>query len=111
VNVAIRLLHAAFAIALLGWLVSGYVERRAELAKVRVAAAAERSETQRLQGEIEKGRTLRDGLKRDDAYVVEFMARERLQYTTPGDLQPPPLTRGAMPPEPPAGALRPGPPR
>ncbi len=89
-SVAIRLLHAAFAVALLGWLVSSYVERRAELDKVREAADAERLETQRLQSEIERGKALRDGLKRDDPYVVEFLARERLQYTASGELAPPP---------------------
>ena len=89
-NIAIRLLHAVFAIALLGWLVSAYVERRAELAKVRMAAEAERQETARLQNELDRGKALRDGLKRDDPYVVEFLARDRLQYTAPGELAPPP---------------------
>ena len=89
-NIAVRLLHAAFAVALLGWLIAAYVERRGELVKVRVAAAAESQELQRLQGEIERGKALRDGLKRDDPYVVEFLARDRLQYTAPGELAPPP---------------------
>ena len=97
-SLAARLLHAAFAIALLGWLVAGYVERRADLGKVRAAAAAEREETERLHSEIEKGKALRDGLKRDDAYVVEYMARERLQYTTPGDITPPPIPRAEAAP-------------
>ncbi len=85
-----RLLHAAFAVALLGWLVSTYVERHRELVKVREAAASEALETQRLQNEIEHSKALRDGLKRDDPYVVEFLARDRLQYTAPGELAPPP---------------------
>lgn len=89
-NIAVRLIHAAFAIALVGWLVTAYVERRAELAKVREAAAAERVETQRLQSEIERGKALRDGLKRDDPYVIEYLARDRLQYAGPGEMNPPP---------------------
>jgi cell division protein FtsB len=89
-NVAIRLLHAAFAIALVGWLVASYAERRSELIKVRDAAASERLETQRLQNDIERGKALRDGLKRDDPYVIEYLARERLQYTGPGEMNPPP---------------------
>jgi len=95
VNIAIRLLHAAFAVALLGWLVAAYVEKRSELGKVREAAAAENLETQRLQGEIERGKALREGLKRDDPYVVEYLARDRLQYTAPGEMAPPP--RGPAP--------------
>mgnify|MGYP000545470011 CR=1 FL=1 len=89
-SIALRLLHAAFAIALLGWLVAGYVERRDELAKVRTAAAAERQETERLQAEIERGRALKEGLRRDDPYVVELLARDRLQYAAPGEITPPP---------------------
>ena len=104
-NIAIRLLHAAFAIALLGWLVAAYVEKRGELDKVRDAAANERLETLRLQGEIERGKALREGLKRDDAYVVEYLARDRLQYTAPGEIAVP---RGPQAPAPPPGALRPG---
>ena len=89
-NIAVRLLHAAFAIALLGWLVAAYVERRGEADKAREAAATEALETQRLRNDIEHGRTLRAGLKRDDPYVVEFLARDRLQYAAPGELAPPP---------------------
>ena len=89
-SIALRLLHAAFAIALLGWLVAAYVERRGELDKVRAAAASENLETQKLQGEIERGKALRDGLKRDDPYVIEYLARDRLQYAAPGEIAPPP---------------------
>ncbi len=89
-NIAIRLLHAAFAVALLGWLVTAYVERRKELGVVRQAADQEHAETVRMQGEIEQGKAVRDGLKRDDPYVVEFIARDRMQYASPGELAPPP---------------------
>jgi cell division protein FtsB len=90
VNIALRLVHAALAIALVGWLVSAYAERRGELGKVRDLAAAEQLETQRLNAEIERGKALRDGLKRDDPYVVEYLARDRLQYAGPGEMNPPP---------------------
>jgi len=90
VNIALRLLHAAFAIALLGWLVTAYVERRKDLDVVRQASNDEHAETLRMQGEIEKGKSVRNGLKRDDPYVVEFIARERMQYTGANELAPPP---------------------
>lgn len=89
-NIALRLVHATLAIALVGWLVSAYAERRGELGKVRDLAAAEQQETQRLNAEIERGKALRDGLKRDDPYVVEYLARDRLQYAGPGEMNPPP---------------------
>ena len=31
-------------------------------------------------------KALREGLKRDDPYVVEYLARDRLQYTAPGEI-------------------------
>ncbi|MBN8527485.1 MAG: hypothetical protein J0M02_19300 [Planctomycetes bacterium] len=89
-SIALRLLHAAFAIALVGWLIASYLERRQELGKVQEAAESERRETQRMQADIEHGKALRDGLKRDDPYVIEYLARDRLQYTGPGELSPPP---------------------
>lgn len=89
-SLALRLLHAALALVLIGWLVSAYVDRRADLGKVRETTAQERGETSRLQQELERGRALRDGLRRDDPYVVEFLARERLQYSGPGEMSPPP---------------------
>ena len=105
-NIAIRLLHAAFAVALLGWLVAAYVEKRGELGKVREAAAAENVDTQRLQGEIERGKALREGLKRDDPYVVEYLARDRLQYTAPGEIAVPNASRGPAPRAPGPGLAR-----
>ena len=89
-SIALRLLHAAFAIALLGWLVTAYVERRKDLDVVRQAANDEHAVTLRMQGDIEKGKAVRNGLKRDDPYVVEFIARERMQYTGANELAPPP---------------------
>lgn len=87
---SLRLFHAAVAIAVVGWLASVLVERRDELAKVRELADKERSERQRAEAELAHGQALRDGLKRDDPYVVEYMARDRLQFAGPGELVPPP---------------------
>lgn len=90
-SVALRLLHAVIALAVVGWLASVLVERRGELAKVRDLADKERSERQRSEFELTRGQALRDGLKRDDPYVVEYLARERLQFTGPRELAPPPV--------------------
>lgn len=89
-SIALRLAHGALALALVAWLVIAYVDRRQELAKVRTVAAEEQAETARLKQDLERGAAMRDGLKRDDPYVVEFLARDRLNYTGPGELSPPP---------------------
>lgn len=92
---ALRLLHAGIAIALVGWLTTVLLERRAELDKVRDLADQEAAGRDRARSDLARGQALRDGLKRDDPYVVEYLARERLQYAGPGELAPPPRQRAA----------------
>lgn len=89
-SIALRFFHAVVALALVGWLASVLVERRSELAKVRDLADKERLERQRAETGLARGQALRDGLKRDDPYVVEYLARDRLQFAGPGELAPPP---------------------
>lgn len=86
---ALRLAHAAIAIAIVGWLASILVERRADLAKVRDLADQEAVDRDRAKADLVHGQAIRDGLKRDDPYVVEYLARERLQFAGPGELTPP----------------------
>jgi hypothetical protein len=86
----LRLVHGGLAVALVGWLAMHLVDGRSELAKVRGVADAERADNAAIQADILKGEALRDGLKRDDPYVIEYLARERLQYTGPNELTPPP---------------------
>ncbi len=89
-SLVMRLVHAGIAIALVGWLASIALERRSELAKVRGLADQEAAEKERAKAQLARGQALRDGLKRDDPYVVEYLARERLQFAGPGELAPPP---------------------
>lgn len=89
-TVSLRIFHAVVAIAVVGWLTSVLLERRGELAKVREYADKERADRQRAESDLTRGQALREGLKRDDSYVVEYLARDRLQFTGPGELAPPP---------------------
>jgi len=86
----LRLVHGGLAVALVGWLAMHLVDGRSELAKVREVADSERADNAGIQVDIQKGQALREGLKRDDPYVVEYLARDRLQYTGPNELTPPP---------------------
>ena len=86
---ASRLLHAGIAIALIGWLATVLVDRRRELSQTRELATKERIEVERIKAELQRGQALREGLKHDDPYVIEFLARDRLQYTGQGELNPP----------------------
>ena len=66
-------------------------EREKEVAHVKQVAADEREETQRLQAEITQQEALIDGLRRKDPYVVELVARDRLNYVGKDEIAPPPL--------------------
>jgi hypothetical protein len=90
-TISLRLFHAVVAIAAIAWLTSVLVERRGELGKVRELADKERADRQHADAELSRGQALRDGLKRDDPYVVEYLARDRLQFTGAGELAPPPV--------------------
>ena len=85
-----RLLHAVIAVTLLGWLATVLVDRRNEVGQVRELTAKEHAEIDRIKAELIRSQALRDGLRHDDPYVIEFLARDRLQYTGPGELNPPP---------------------
>lgn len=85
-----RLLHAVAAIALLGWLATVLVDRRGDVRQVRELSAKERTEIERIKAELSHSQALRDGLRQEDPYVIEFLARDRLNYTGPGELNPPP---------------------
>lgn len=66
-------------------------EREVEVARIKQVAQQERQETQRLQHDIEQQQALLKGLRDKDPYVVELIARDRLNYAGPGEIAPPPL--------------------
>jgi hypothetical protein len=89
---SLRLVHAVIAVGVVGYLASVLVERRREANELRNLADDRTAETRRIRDEITRDEALRDGLKHDDPYVVEYLARERLKWTTPGEFAPPPAT-------------------
>jgi cell division protein FtsB len=80
------------AVGAIGYLATVLVERRREAAALRSLADDRTAETRRMRDEIARDEALRDGLKQDDPYVVEYLARERLRWTAPGEFAPPPAT-------------------
>ena len=65
--------------------------RSGEVGVIRAQAQADRSETLRMQQELDLQRNLLVALRAGDPYVVELLARDRFGYTRPGELSPPPL--------------------
>ncbi len=82
--------HIALALAVLGLLGIGLFQRRDSLAEIQRLDARERTEVEQVKADITRRSAQRDGLRRDDPYVVEYLARERLNYIGPGEFSPPP---------------------
>lgn len=83
--------HAVFATVVVISLFMYLQERESEVARVKQIAQQERQETIRLEADIHQQEALLDGLRRKDPYVVELVARDRLKYSIPGEIAPPPL--------------------
>jgi cell division protein FtsB len=66
-------------------------ERETDVAQIKQIAQQERQDTTRLQHDISQQEALLEGLRRKDPYVVELIARDRLNYTGVGEIAPPPL--------------------
>jgi hypothetical protein len=96
------LAHAALATTIIGLLWMQYDQRRHAVAEVRRVADAEHAETQRVQQDVRVQQDLLRGIKQGDPYVVEMLARDKLEYQRPGELTPPALPEEGKKPE--AGA-------
>ncbi len=83
--------HAVFATVVVISLSIHLRERESEVTQIKQVAHQERQDTLKLQHDIAQQEALLDGLRRKDPYVVELIARERLKYTGPGEIAPPPL--------------------
>ena len=83
-------LHASFGTLIVLALFFQLRTREHEVDQLRQMTAHENSETKRLQQEIAELENLRDGLVKKDPYVVELLVRDKLQYSRPGEIAPPP---------------------
>jgi cell division protein FtsB len=94
----LRLGHVALALGVIAALTVSLVGRRESLAELQRIDARERTEVEQVKADIARRGAQRDGLRRDDPYVVEYLARERLNYIGPGEfVPPPPVDRPASP--------------
>ena len=83
------LAHATLALAIIGLLWSQYDQRRQAVNEVRRAADTERAETEKVKQDVQVQQDLLRGIKQGDPYVVEMLARDKLDYQRPGELTPP----------------------
>jgi cell division protein FtsB len=84
-------LHAIFATVILIALAGKLASRQHDLASLRLLAGQEHREVERLAHANDQVRSLVEGIAHKDPYVVELEARDKLHYSAPGDIAPPPL--------------------
>ena len=82
--------HVVVGIAVVAGLCHKLGDRAQEVNQVRVAARAEHEVPLRLGRENARVTELLHGVERQDPYVIELLAREKLQYGRPGEITPPP---------------------
>jgi cell division protein FtsB len=83
--------HAVFATVVVISLLIHLQERQGEVSHVQQVASQEHQETLRMQADIAQQEALLDGLRKKDPYVVELIARDKLNYAGAGEIAPPPL--------------------
>ncbi len=76
--------HSIIGIALIAVLCRQLGERAQEVNQVRLQARQERESTTRMHADIAQMDEIRKGLERSDPYVIELLAREKLQFTGAG---------------------------
>ncbi len=89
VRLALIAAHLALAVAVLAMLSRHLALRAQEANEVRSLAGRDRIETERLRDEIRRLEELRKGVERQDPFVIELLAREKLQWARPGEKSPP----------------------
>lgn len=83
--------HAFAAVVILALLFHQLQNRELSTQEVRRIAAQEHGDTQRLQRENAVQQDLLKGIRSNDPYVVEMLARDKLRFAAPGEVAPPML--------------------
>lgn len=91
-------LHLALAVVAVTLLHNQYRQRQIDVAQVQLAAEHERAETERIENDVAVQQQILGGIREGDPFVVEMLARDRLELTRPGELTPPPAAQTAPSP-------------
>jgi cell division protein FtsB len=83
--------HGVFATVVVLGLWMHLEQREQDVERLRVTAQQEHVETTTLEAEISQQQALIDGLRAKDPYVIEMIARDKLNYVGAGEISPPPL--------------------
>lgn len=86
-------LHILLGLTILVLLVRQLGVRAQEVSDIRGIATHEHSETLQMQHKMQLQQDLLTGMRTKDPYVVELLARQKLNYARPGEFTPPPLAK------------------
>ena len=84
-------IHLLVGLAILITLVRQLGVRAQEVSDIRGLATREHADTVKMMNEHALHQQLLTGIRTKDSYVVELLARDRLDYVRPGEFSPPPL--------------------
>ena len=73
-------IHAGGGAAAIVWISGQHAQRAAEVAAIRTLTEQDRAKTVRIEREVETMEARRAGLRQNDRFVVELLARERLGW-------------------------------
>lgn len=88
--IVLALAHVVIAVTIVWGMQHQYAQRSEEVGSLRSTAQRESADTAKLQREVEVLEHLLDGVRQDDPYVIELLARDRLGYRNPEHLEVPP---------------------
>jgi hypothetical protein len=81
--------HVLLGLLIVAALCSRLGNRAMEVNQVRITTHQEQEKTLAIQREITRMDELRKGIEHEDPYVIELLARQKLQYARPGEISPP----------------------
>jgi cell division protein FtsB len=89
-NAALISLHLLIGVAILAAACIRLGNGAQRVSDIRHVAEGEHATKERMLSERNRLQGLLDGLRKQDPYVIELIARDRLDYHRPGELMPPP---------------------
>ena len=90
-HTALISLHVGIAIAILAIACIHLGNGAQRVSDIRHVAEGEHAAKERMLAERDRLQGLLEGLRKRDPYVIELIARDRLDYHRPGEMTPPPL--------------------
>lgn len=77
---ALLAIHVAIGVTAVVWMEGQHAQRASEVAAIRTLAEQDRAKTARIERDVETMEARRAGLRQNDRFVVELLARERLGW-------------------------------